>query len=220
MLAVWIPSHYQLNRAGWGTPSTASKAVIRSRAFEFVTGIYYAGHMQHKFQLRQLGAIDLITLRDIAEETFLDTFAAQNEPENITEYVAAAFSSDRVAAELENKESEFFFIENGSDVAGYLKLNRGTAQTEQSVANALEVERIYVRRKHQGTGAGKALMLHAISMAGLANLDWLWLGVWDQNVKAIEFYKKSGFVEFAHHDFYMGKELQRDIMMKLAITGS
>lgn len=174
--------------------------------------------MQPNFQLRQLGAIDLVALRDIAEETFLDTFAAQNEAENITEYVDAAFSYDRVAAEFENRESEFFFIENGSDVAGYLKLNWGAAQTEQSLANALEVERIYVRRKHQGTGAGKALMRYAIARAGSAHMDWLWLGVWDQNVKAIEFYTKSGFVEFAQHDFYMGKELQRDIMMKLAIN--
>lgn len=194
--------------------------VIGNRAIELLTGIFYVGPMRPKFKLRQLDAKDFISLRSIAEETFLDTFASQNESENISEYVAAAFSAERVAAELENKDSEFFFIENGSDIAGYLKLNRGNAQTEQSVSNALEIERIYVRREYQGTGAGKALMLHAISRAALANMDWLWLGVWDQNVKAIEFYKKSGFVEFALHDFHMGKELQRDILMKLAIRGS
>lgn len=174
--------------------------------------------MQTKFQLRQLSTIDLVSLRDIAEETFLDTFASKNDAENISAYVAAAFSAGRVASELQNKNSEFFFIENGSDVTGYLKLNRGPAQTEHNLVNALEIERIYVPRKHQGTGVGKALMLHAIAMARSANVDWLWLGVWDQNVKAIEFYKKSGFVEFAQHDFYRGKELQLDIMMKLAIN--
>lgn len=173
-----------------------AKPDIRGRAIEFMTGVYYAGHMQHKFQLRQLSAIDLVTLRDIAEETFLDTFAAQNEAENITEYVAAAFSSDRVAAELENKESEFFFIENGSDVAGYLKLNRGTAQTEQSIANALEVERIYVRRRHQGTGAGKALMLYAISKVGSANLDWLWLVFGIRMSKPLNFTKSLALWSF------------------------
>lgn len=174
--------------------------------------------MSTRFQLRCLDANDLVSLRNIAEETFLDTFASQNEPENISAYVAAAFNSERVASELENKDSEFYFIEDGSDVAGYLKLNQGPAQTEQSLVNALEVERIYVRRKHQGTGAGKTLMLKAIEVARSANVDWLWLGVWDQNVKAIEFYRRSGFVEFDQHDFYMGKELQRDVMMKLAIN--
>ena len=176
--------------------------------------------MQSDFQLRQLTAIDVVALRDISEETFLDTFASQNEAENITEYVAVAFSPDRVGAELDNKESEFFFVETGSDIAGYLKLNRGTAQTEQRLTNALEVERIYVRRKYQGTGVGKVLMRHAISRAVSARMDWLWLGVWDQNEKAIEFYKKSGFVEFGQHDFCMGKDKQRDIMMKLAINES
>lgn len=174
--------------------------------------------MQSNLQFRKLNALDLNALRNIAEETFLDTFASQNEPENITEYVTAAFSSDRVAAELENKDSEFFFVESGLDVVGYLKLNRGKAQTETTLKNALEVERIYVRREHQGTGVGKALMRHAISSAVSARMEWLWLGVWDHNSKAIEFYKRTGFVEFGQHDFYMGKEQQRDILMKLAIN--
>ncbi len=174
--------------------------------------------MTTAFKLRRLDVRDLETLRDIAEETFLDTFAAQNAPENIATYVAAAFSIDRVASELTNTDSQFFFIETGADLAGYLKLNTGAAQTEQTLPNALEIERIYVRRGHQGTGLGKALMQHAIERAIAANVDWLWLGVWDQNEKAIAFYRSSGFTEFDQHDFYMGRDLQRDIMMKRPIN--
>lgn len=173
--------------------------------------------MTTAFRLRRLDARDSDALRTIAEETFLDTFAAQNEPENIAAYVAAAFNTGQVASELANEFSEFFFIEAGSDVAGYLKLNTGAAQTEQALPNALEIERIYVRRSHQGTGAGKALMHHAIARAIAAKVDWLWLGVWDQNQKAIDFYRASGFTAFAQHDFYMGRDLQHDIMMKRPI---
>lgn len=171
------------------------------------------------FKLRRLKMADLAALRDIAEETFLDSFASQNEPENISNYVGKAFALEQVATELANKDSEFYFIEDGWKIAGYLKLNIGEAQTEYELENALEIERIYVRRSHQGRGAGKALMLKAISVAQLAAVDWLWLGVWEKNSKAIAFYKKSGFSAFDTHDFYMGKELQHDTMMKLAIRG-
>jgi len=176
--------------------------------------------MKTDLSLRCLDANDLVALREIAEETFLDTFAAQNEPENISAYIASAFTSEQVASELADEASEFYFIETGSEIAGYLKLNKDAAQTEQDLPNALEIERIYVRRSHQGAGAGKAMMLKAIELARAANMDWVWLGVWDQNQKAIEFYTKSGFVEFGHHDFYMGKDRQRDLMMKLAIDHS
>jgi len=174
--------------------------------------------MNINFETRRLTTDDLGDLRDIAEETFLDTFASQNKPENIEAYVAATFSVERVEKELANEHSEFYFIETASSVAGYLKLNQGGAQTEQDLANALEIERIYIRRSFQGTGAGRALMHLAIEVAHTANVDWIWLGVWDQNTKAIEFYRKSGFVEFGQHDFHMGNELQHDIMMKLALN--
>jgi len=170
------------------------------------------------FETRRLSTDDLGDLRDIAEETFLDTFASQNEPENIATYVAATFNTDRVKKELANENSEFYFIKTHSGIAGYLKLNQRAAQTEQDLANALEIERIYIRRNFQGTGAGRALMNLAIEVAKVAKVDWIWLGVWDQNTRAIQFYRKSGFVEFGQHDFYMGKELQRDIMMKLPIN--
>lgn len=176
--------------------------------------------MNTNFETRRLSTNDLGVLRDIAEETFLDTFASQNKPENILKYVATTFSADRVEKELANENSEFYFIETASSVAGYLKLNQGEAQTEQDLAKALEIERIYIRRSFQGTGAGRALMNLAIEFANTAKMDWIWLGVWDQNIKAIEFYRKSGFVEFGQHDFHMGNELQRDIVMKLALKNS
>lgn len=176
--------------------------------------------MSAEFEIRQVPAHDLSVLRDLAEETFLETFASQNEPGNIASYVAAAFSADHMAQEFATPGSAFYFIATQSIPVGYLKLNQGAAQTEQGLADALEIERIYVRSAAQGTGAGRALMQFAIETAKTTNKDWLWLGVWDQNAKAIEFYKRSGFIEFGQHDFHMGTELQRDLMMKLAIPQS
>jgi ribosomal protein S18 acetylase RimI-like enzyme len=45
----------------------------------------------------------------------------------------------------------------------------------------------------------------------------MWLGVWDQNVKAIEFYRRQGLSEFSKHDFLLGNDQQTDILMKLKL---
>jgi len=47
----------------------------------------------------------------------------------------------------------------------------------------------------------------------------VWLGVWDQNPRAISFYKKNGFIEFDKHVFRLGNDEQTDLMMRLEIAG-
>lgn len=157
-------------------------------------------------------------LRDLAKEIFIDTYAEANSARNITDYVDKAFSLRQISREYNQPNSTFFFAYVDEKIAGYLKLNTKGAQTEQGLKNALEIERIYAARSFQGKGVGKALMQKSITIANDINADWLWLGVWDQNKHAIEFYKRQGFEVFGHHDFLMGTELQHDMLMKLAIS--
>jgi len=55
-------------------------------------------------------------------------------------------------------------------------------------------------------------------LAKLTKADYIWLGVWEENPRAINFYKKNGFVEFDKHIFTLGDDEQTDIMMKLQLT--
>ena len=48
--------------------------------------------------------------------------------------------------------------------------------------------------------------------------SYVWLGVWEENVRALNFYKKNGFIEFDKHIFKLGEDEQTDIMMKLILT--
>jgi ribosomal protein S18 acetylase RimI-like enzyme len=47
--------------------------------------------------------------------------------------------------------------------------------------------------------------------------EYIWLGVWEENNKAIHFYTKNGFIPFDKHIFKLGDEEQTDIMMKLEL---
>ena len=50
------------------------------------------------------------------------------------------------------------------------------------------------------------------------NVEYVWLGVWEQNPRAIRFYEKNGFVAFDKHVFKLGNDEQTDIMMKLELN--
>jgi diamine N-acetyltransferase len=160
---------------------------------------------------------DLHKLQEISYETFNDTFKEQNTPENMNAYLEKAFNLKQLEAELSNPSSEFFFVYFNNELAGYLKVNINDAQSEDMGNEALEVERIYIKRDFQKHGLGKYLLKKAIEVAKVHNKTKIWLGVWEKNENAIAFYKKLGFVEIGAHSFYMGDEEQIDIIMTLAI---
>jgi diamine N-acetyltransferase len=82
----------------------------------------------------------------------------------------------------------------------------------------VEIERIYVQNAYQGLKIGKALFDKAVSVAKERKASYLWLGVWEENHKAIAFYEKNGFLAFDKHIFMLGNDPQTDIMMKLMLV--
>jgi ribosomal protein S18 acetylase RimI-like enzyme len=61
---------------------------------------------------------------------------------------------------------------------------------------------------------GQLLYDQALETAQSLNKSYLWLGVWEENLRALNFYRKNGFVEFGSHTFSLGEEDQTDLMMK------
>lgn len=160
---------------------------------------------------------DLLTLQEISYVTFDETFKEQNTPENMKAYLDKAFNLKQLENELSNTSSEFYFVFFNNELAGYLKVNINDAQSEDMGSEALEVERIYIKREFQKHGLGKYLFNKAVDLAQEHNKSKIWLGVWEKNENAIAFYKRMGFVERGSHSFYMGDEEQIDIIMALEI---
>jgi ribosomal protein S18 acetylase RimI-like enzyme len=170
-----------------------------------------------KITIRRVSSEDLGRLQSISRETFRETFAAMNTEENMRKYLEEGFSTERLRTELMDPHSEFHFAEQDDNVIGYLKLNFGAAQTELQDDSSVEIERIYVSGVFQGKGVGNLLFAKAVARASEMNADHVWLGVWEENEKAIAFYRKNGFVAFDKHVFMLGDDAQTDIMMKLTL---
>lgn len=160
---------------------------------------------------------NLKMLKKISLQTFIDAFAAQNNVENFSFYLETAFSDEKLRKELTNENSTFYFVKNNDEILGYLKVNFGNAQTDFKKSDGMEIERIYVLKDFQGQKLGAKMLTFAINIAAKAKMKYIWLGVWDKNVRAISFYEKHGFEIFSSHPFKMGDEIQTDYLMKLSL---
>jgi ribosomal protein S18 acetylase RimI-like enzyme len=168
-------------------------------------------------EIRKATVSDLETIQKISIQTFIETFAAVNTPENIANYIKDSLNTEQLTDELNNANSQFYLAYSDTEAVGYLKINFGDAQTESFNENALEVQRIYVLQNFHGKNIGQLLLDEVKKIAQITNVDSVWLGVWEENHRALRFYTKNGFIVFDKHVFIMGNDEQTDLLMRFEI---
>lgn len=164
-------------------------------------------------KIKAVTEADLATLKEISIVTFRDTFGQQNTPANMQAYLDQAYNDDQLKQELRTKHAAFYFITVDEKLAGYLKLNIEEAQSEAMGQDSLEVERIYILPQFKRQGLGKRLINYAIEIANKMAKKTVWLGVWERNFAAQQFYQFLGFKRVSEHSFYMGTDQQTDYIM-------
>lgn len=161
---------------------------------------------------------DAKMLSELGAKTFYDTFAKDNTPENMAAYLKNTFSPEIQLAELSNPKYIFLIAEYESQPIGYAQLILDSKEEILTGSKPVEIRQIYASQEYIGKGVGKALMQAAIDEAKQIGCDCVWLGVWEKNPRAIEFYKKWGFKEVGTHIFTVGDDPQRDYVMELTLV--
>jgi ribosomal protein S18 acetylase RimI-like enzyme len=160
---------------------------------------------------------DTELLLNIGRQTFFEKFTENNSEENMLKYAEEAYTFEKIANEVNNPNSQFYLANLNNQTVGYLKINLGDAQTELKDPQALELERIYVLNEFQGKKIGQMLFDKTLELAKKAAVNYVWLGVWEENKSAIKFYEKNGMKAFSKHIFMLGNDPQTDIMMKIEL---
>jgi ribosomal protein S18 acetylase RimI-like enzyme len=164
--------------------------------------------------IRRAEARDAGLVADLSRQTFQETFAAVNTTENMQLFLNKQFSKELLINEVTTGRGIFYLAYHNKIPAGYAYMREGTGFSQTGNLSAIELARIYAARSFQGIGIGKALMLACIETAIELNKEMIWLGVWEHNMKAIDFYKRRGFEKFGEHEFVLGKDIQVDWLMK------
>jgi GNAT superfamily N-acetyltransferase len=156
-------------------------------------------------------------LAEIGAETFYDSFAVDNTPENMAAYLSTSFSPERQGFELADPKSRFLIAEIAGEVVGYTHLKFAVAPKVIAGQKPMEIARFYSRKPWIGKGVGAQLMARCLQEARAVGCDVAWLGVWERNLRAITFYTKWGFVEVGRQTFQLGDDLQQDLLMARSV---
>jgi diamine N-acetyltransferase len=169
-------------------------------------------------RIRYATTEDAAMLSELGARTFYDTFAKDNTPDNLDAYLKKSFSAEIQFRELSEPDVIFLIAESEGIAIGYVQLVMNSKDESIRGINPLEIRRIYASQEYLGRGVGKELMQATISEARRRSCDCIWLGVWEKNQRARDFYKKWGFREVGTHVFSVGDDPQNDFVMELELS--
>jgi ribosomal protein S18 acetylase RimI-like enzyme len=167
--------------------------------------------------VRFANVLDAALIADLSRHTFYQSFASGNTRENMDKFMNEQFTRDALMAELEAPGNFFLLASYRGAPAGYARLREDNNPPQLAGLPTLEIARIYALKELIGQGIGKALMTRSIDFAKEKKKQLIWLGVWEKNLRAIEFYTRWGFEKFAEHPFILGDDVQTDWLMKKKI---
>jgi len=156
-------------------------------------------------------------IAEMSRQTFHDSFASQNTKDDMDKFMNEQFSREKLIKEVEEPGSLFFLAWIEGQPVGYMRMRDGERYPEFGNFSSIEIARIYAVQAAIGKGVGSALIKMCLEVAKERERELIWLGVWEHNQRAINFYKKWGFEKFGDHEFVLGNDVQSDWLMKKKI---
>ncbi|MEO5781137.1 MULTISPECIES: GNAT family N-acetyltransferase [Arthrobacter] len=169
--------------------------------------------------IRTATADDAGRLAALAAVTFPLACPPGSSPADISAHLASTLSEARFRSYFADPDTTVLVIDAGGELRGY-SLLVAQAPQDQDVAAVLtelpcqELSKCYVHPDHHGLGAATELMHASIDAASAAGARGLWLGVNNQNARAIRFYEKSGFRQVGTKSFILGNTVEHDFVME------
>lgn len=164
--------------------------------------------------VRRAGPEDAERLSQIGTATFLETYGELIDGDNMVAHCARQHSRAAYEDYLAKPDTAAWLAElseTGAPV-GYA-LNCAPDLPIGPETGDVELKRIYVLSRFHGTGAGGMLMDAAVAQAKTSGAPRLLLGTYEDNRRAIAFYKKHGFEMAGTRQFLVGARLYDDVVL-------
>jgi ribosomal protein S18 acetylase RimI-like enzyme len=167
--------------------------------------------------IRMATATDAETLAELAWRTFHDAFAPMNSPENMEAYMSENFTLQKFSAQIADPRATFLIAELEAMLVAFAKLCEGNAPDCVRGSAPIEIERFYVDQQFHGQGVAHTLMQACLERARQSGHKTVYLGVWENNHRAIAFYRKWGFEIVGSQIFQLGDDAQNDLLMERSL---
>ncbi len=172
--------------------------------------------------MRTAGPADAAALAELAAATFRLACPPQTTEQAIAEFVRDVLSQECFEGYLADEHRLVLVAERGGLCVGYTLLvfeEPGDPEVAAAVGirPTVELSKCYVRAETHGAGVAPALMAATLDAARERGAAGAWLGVNEQNARAIRFYEKNGFVRVGAKRFLLGGVYENDHTLERAL---
>jgi len=167
---------------------------------------------EQKTVFRSWNKNDFEQVYKILQESWNEAYASFIPKEDLNFYLNQTYNTKKLE-ELFDKKNVFCFVAEVDGIAvGWLKLSIDEAEKRFYLSS------IYVLPEFQKLKIGKQLMDIAFATAKEKGFPEIWIGVMDNNINALQWYEKTGFVFEEKLPFKMGNtEVQHFIGRKILL---
>jgi diamine N-acetyltransferase len=165
--------------------------------------------------LRQLTLQDVPALSIIAKNTFYDAFSGTCTEADMDNFLAFYYNEEALAKQIKIENVIYYFAEINNKPVAYISFAKEDPDfAETKGRSTIELKRLYVLNDYHGKQIAQKLMNLFLEYAIAENFDVAFLGVWEYNYKAQNFYAKYGFVRTPYrHGFPIGDTPQTDMYL-------
>ncbi|MFG6432485.1 GNAT family N-acetyltransferase [Roseateles sp. LYH14W] len=170
--------------------------------------------------IRHATVDDAAALASFAARAFADTYLGLDDPQEIADYCAEHFQPEVMAGVIRDPACATLLVWVGEQLAGYAILRDTPPPGCVTAPQPLQLWRLYLGQGFIGQGLGARLMAEVHEQARRRGARTLWLGVYDRNVRAVEFYGRFGFVQVGTSQFLFGGRYYADPIYAAAVKES
>jgi len=168
------------------------------------------------FEIRKASADDADMLSAIGGATFLESFIDTIPGRDIVLHMQRQHATDVYRNYITAADPRYacwlaLYAETGAPI-GYAVASVPDLPM-QTEPTDVELKRIYVFSKFQGSGVAKALNAAFEAHAVNCKASRILLGTYHENWRAVAFYKKSGYAQIGVRQFQVGDQVFDDIIM-------
>lgn len=157
-------------------------------------------------RIKAFNSTEVETLAQLSIETFIESHGHSAHEDDIQAYVALNFNLKKLTEDLQDSRIYFNKIYVNDQIAGYSKLILNEPHPLIQITPVAKFERLYLLKDFYGMGLGEKLLEHNIEIAKFHDQKGLWLFVWTENKKGLQFYGKSNFKSIGEHNFKISEQ--------------
>ncbi len=146
-------------------------------------------------------AKDAVLLSGIAATSFIESHGSSAPAGDIDIYVAEKYSEHIFKEQLSDPRNNYNFIYHNNIAAGYSNIIFDEPYDSSPIKHIAKLDRIYLLKEFYNLQLGRVLFEFNVSLAKSNHQRGIWLYVWKENNRAVNFYTKTGFKVIGSHDF-------------------